>query len=239
MIYNTDSFIKDLETIGVPFDSPQVQAFIKYYELLIKWNDDINLTAIVDFDEVILKHFTDSLFLLKYYDIPKGAKVVDVGTGAGFPGIPLKIMRPDIEILLLDSLNKRINFLKAVVNELGLTNVSCLHGRAEELGLNLSYREQYDVCVSRAVASLSVLSEYCLPFVKPGGLFISYKSSDIDEEKKAAAKAVSLMSGSFAKEYVFTLPDSDINRSFIFIKKTGPLDERYPRRSSQIKNKPL
>lgn len=239
MIYNTDGFIKNLETIGLTFDSFQVEKFIQYYELLIKWNDNINLTAIVDFDEVILKHFTDSLFLLKYYDIPMGAKVIDVGTGAGFPGIPLKIMRPDLDILLLDSLNKRITFLKEVVSELDLLNVTCVHGRAEELGSNSTFREHFDLCVSRAVASLSVLCEYCLPFVKPDGLFISYKSSDIEEEKKAAAKAVSLMSGSFDKEYVFTLPDSDINRSFIFIKKTGPLDERYPRRSSQIKNKPL
>lgn len=239
MIYNTDGFIKNLETIGLTFDSFQVEKFIQYYELLIKWNDNINLTAIVDFDEVILKHFTDSLFLLKYYDIPKGAKVIDVGTGAGFPGIPLKIMRPDLDILLLDSLNKRITFLKEVVSELDLLNVTCVHGRAEELGSNSTFREQFDLCVSRAVASLSVLCEYCLPFVKPDGLFISYKSSDIEEEKKAASKTVSLMSGSFDKEYVFTLPDSDISRSFIFIKKTGPLDERYPRRSSQIKNKPL
>lgn len=239
MIYNTDSFIKNLKTIGVPFDSFQVEEFIKYYELLISWNDDINLTAIVDFDEVILKHFTDSLFLLKFYDIPKGAKVIDVGTGAGFPGIPLKILRPDLEILLLDSLNKRITFLKEVVKELGISDVFCLHGRAEELGINEIYREQYDLCVSRAVASLSVLCEYCLPFVKPGGLFISYKSSDIVEEKRAASKAVSLMSGAFDKEYIFTLPDSDIKRSFIFIRKTGHLDEKYPRRSSQIKNKPL
>ncbi len=239
MIYNTDSFIKNLETIGVPFDSIQVEKFIKYYELLIKWNENINLTAIVDFDEVILKHFTDSLFLLKYYDIPKGAKVIDVGTGAGFPGIPLKIMRPDLEVLLLDSLNKRITFLKEVVSELDLLNVACVHGRAEELGSNCTFREQFDLCVSRAVASLSVLCEYCLPFVKPDGLFISYKSSDIEEEKKAAAKAVSLMSGSFDKEYVFTLPDSDISRSFIFIRKTDFLDFKYPRKSSQIKNKPL
>ncbi len=239
MTYNTDNFIKNLETIGVPFDSFQIEKFIRYYELLIEWNDNINLTAIVDFDEVILKHFTDSLFLLNFYDIPKGAKVIDVGTGAGFPGIPLKIMRPDLEVLLLDSLNKRITFLKEVVNDLGLTDVSCLHGRAEELGINDNYREQYDLCGSRAVASLSVLCEYCLPFVKPGGLFISYKSSDIEEEKRAASKAVSLMSGAFDQEFIFTLPDSDINRSFIFIRKTDHLDEKYPRRSSQIKNKPL
>lgn len=239
MTYNTDNFIKNLETIGVPFDSFQIEKFIRYYELLIEWNDNINLTAIVDFDEVILKHFTDSLFLVKYYDIPKGAKVIDVGTGAGFPGIPLKIMRPDLEVLLLDSLNKRITFLKEVVRELELLNVTCIHGRAEELGSNITFREQYDLCVSRAVASLSVLSEYCLPFVKPDGLFISYKSSDIEEEKKAAAKAVSLMSGRFDKEYVFTLPDSDISRSFIFIRKEDHLDQKYPRKSSQIKNKPL
>ena len=155
MIYNTDGFIKNLETIGLTFDSFQVEKFIQYYELLIKWNDNINLTAIVDFDEVILKHFTDSLFLLKFYDIPKGAKVIDVGTGAGFPSVPIKIYRPDIKITLLDSLNKRIDYLKQLCDKLEI-DAEFIHGRAEDFSKKEEYREKFDFSCARAVANMAI-----------------------------------------------------------------------------------
>ena len=180
MNYNLEHFIEELNKLHIELDENQINQFINYYEMLIEKNKVMNLTAITDFDEVIDKHFIDSLNLFRLVDLKSEKYILDLGTGAGFPGIPLKIAFPNIRIVLADSLNKRILFLKDVVDNLCLNDVECVHGRAEDLARNSSYRESFDLCVSRAVANLSTLSEYCIPFVKKGGQFISYKSDNCE-----------------------------------------------------------
>lgn len=185
--------------MSIQLNKEQSIQFQKYYELLIEWNKVMNLTAITEYEEVVDKHFIDSLSIEKAVDLNIIEKVIDVGTGAGFPGIPLKIVYPHLKITLLDSLNKRINFLNEVISKLKLENIEAIHGRAEDIAKDKKYREQYDISVSRAVANLSTLSEYSLPFVKVGGLFISYKAEKADEEIKKAEKAVSVLGGKIEK----------------------------------------
>lgn len=217
----------------------QVQQFIKFDELLVHWNQVMNLTAITEFDEVVLKHFIDSTALDRVIDLKKMQTVIDMGTGAGFPGIPLKILYPDLKITLLDSLNKRIQFLQTVCEELELREVECIHGRAEDFGRNPSYRETYDLCVSRAVANLATLSEYCTPFVRVGGMFVSYKADQVEEEVKQAEAAIRKMHCELTGIEKIALVGSDLTRSFVRIHKRGKLDPKYPRKAGMPAKSPL
>lgn len=232
-------FLSDLEKLNISLSDQQIQQFMKYYELLVEWNSFMNLTAITEFDEVCKKHFVDSVSLIKAMDLSKELSVIDIGTGAGFPGIPLKIVFPNLKITLLDSLNKRIKFLDTVIEELALANINTLHGRAEDFAKPGKLRETYDLCVSRAVANLSTLSEYCLPYVKVGGFFISYKSEKIDEESEAAKKAISILGGKVKDQVAFTLPDSDIYRNLYMIEKVKETNKKYPRKAGLPSKEPL
>lgn len=237
MNYNLDKFRNGLDKLNISLSDEQIQQFLDYYEMLVETNKVMNLTAITEFDEVIEKHFLDSLSLCQVYDLQRDVKILDMGTGAGFPGIPLKIAFPEIDLVLADSLNKRIKFLQDVVNQLRLKKVDALHARAEEMGRNKLYREQFDLCVSRAVANLSSLSEYCIPFVKEGGKFISYKSGEIEEETSQAKKAVSILGGKIADVYKFDLYEQ--KRSFVIIDKIKKTPKSYPRKAGTPTKMPL
>ena len=212
--------------------------FEVYYKLLKEWNEKINLTAITDDEGVAVKHFADSLSILNYYDIPQNAKVLDIGTGAGFPGVVLKIVRPDIQLFLLDSLKKRFLFLDALLSELDLDAVF-LQGRAEKYGQDIELRESFDLVVSRAVAQLNTLSEYCLPFVKLSGRFIAFKGSGADEEIKSSKKAFQVLGGKLIKIHTFKLPFDGGSRNLVEIEKIQPTPGKYPRNNGRIKAKPL
>ena len=235
----TDRFLKSLEKLNIHLNEKQMYQFMKYYEMLIETNKVMNLTAITDFDEVIDKHFVDSLALIQAIDLNKELKVIDVGTGAGFPGIPLKIAFPELDILLLDSLNKRIHFLDQVISELGLENIQTIHGRAEDFGKNPLYREKFDLCVSRAVANLSTLSEYCVPFVKVDGYFISYKSGKVQEELDVSRHAVDILGGKVERCLNYALADTDMERSLVVIHKLKPTKKAYPRKAGKPSKEPL
>ena len=235
----TDRFLKSLKKLNIHLNEKQVYQFMKYYEMLIETNKVMNLTAITDFDEVIDKHFVDSLALIQAIDLNKELKVIDIGTGAGFPGIPLKIAFPELDILLLDSLNKRIHFLDQVISELGLENIQTIHGRAEDFGKNPLYREKFDLCVSRAVANLSTLSEYCVPFVQVDGYFISYKSGKVQEELDASRHAVDILGGKVEKCLNYALADTDMERSLVVIHKLKPTKKAYPRKAGKPSKEPL
>lgn len=239
MEYNTDKFKSGLSDLRIELTEKQIDQFLTYYEMLVEKNKVMNLTAITEFDEVIEKHFLDSLSLIKVKDLHNRTNVLDLGTGAGFPGIPLKIAFPELNITLMDSLNKRILFLQDVINELGLTDIEAVHGRAEEAARNKKYREKYDLCVSRAVANISTLSEYCLPFVKVGGQFISYKSGNIDEELDSAKKGINILGGTITDVHKFDLGENKQGRSFVIIDKNQPTPKTYPRKAGTPSKNPL
>ncbi len=231
-------FQEGLESLDIKLTDQQKQQFIDYYEMLIEWNNVMNLTTITNFAEVINKHFIDSLSLVKVLK-PTNEKVLDLGTGAGFPGIPLKIVFPDIEIVLLDSLNKRLLFLDEVINKLKLEKIQTLHGRAEDYGKDSNYREKFDLCVSRAVAKLSSLSEYCLPYVKKGGYFISYKSGKVEEELEMSMNAIKTLGAEIDKVGEFSLPGTEIGRTLVVLHKVGLTPSKYPRNAGKPSKDPL
>lgn len=222
----------------IQLNNLQLTQLEKYFELLVEWNKKINLTAITDAEGVAIKHFADSLTLFNYVDVPENSRVIDVGTGAGFPGIVLKIARPDIKLTLLDSLNKRLVFLDNILTEIGLS-AQLIHSRAEDGGQNIDLRESYDFVVSRAVAQLNVLSEYCLPYARLGGSFVALKGPDADNEISNAKRAVQILGGKIKNTYKFSLPNKGGERSIIVIEKNQPTPDKYPRNSGKIKAKPL
>ena len=232
-----EKMIINVDKLGINLSEIQLKQFYNYMNLLIEWNKKVNLTAITEPDEIILKHFVDSLTISKY--ISDGTKVVDVGTGAGFPGIPLKIVRQDVDITLLDSLQKRINFLDEVINELNLEKITTIHSRVEDFGKNKKYREEFDIATSRAVANLSTLSEYLLPLVKVGGKVISMKGSLIQEELENSKNAIKILGGKIEKVDEFDLPNSDISRNIVLIDKIKTTPNRYPRKAGEPSKKPL
>ena len=229
------------EELELELSDEQIRMFHVYYDLLIEWNQKMNLTAITELPDVLMKHYYDSASLCKFYEEirTKNLSVIDVGTGAGFPGIPLKIAFPNLKITLLDSLQKRVGFLNEVISSLGLAEIEAVHGRAEDFGRNQKFRDQYDLCVSRAVANFATLSELCLPFLREGGLFISYKSEKATEELQVADKALFLLKGKVERVEEFTLPDTDMNRTFVVVKKTAPTPKPYPRKAGTPAKSPL
>ncbi len=231
-------FKAGLAQLDITLNEKQFQQFMDYYELLIERNKVMNLTAITDLKEVITKHFIDSLAMVKAIR-PGKEKLLDIGTGAGFPGIPLKIAFPELNIVLLDSLKKRLSFLDEVINQLGLEGICTLHGRAEDYGRDTGYREQFDLCVSRAVAKLSSLSEYCIPYVKVGGSFISYKSGNMEEELTSSKKAIKLLGAELKEVIEYQLPNTEMQRTLIVLKKKEHTSKNYPRTAGKPSKEPL
>lgn len=237
MKYDFTKFRNYMNSIGIELTDSQLNAFETYYDMLIDRNKVMNLTAITEFDEVMDKHFLDSVYLFRSIELKADYKLIDIGTGAGFPGIPLKIVFPELKITLLDSLNKRVGFLNDVIDELNLNDIEAIHGRAEDIARDKAYRASYDIAVSRAVANLSTLSEYCLPFVKIGGKFVSYKSGDCADEVDNAKAAIHLLGGKINKIDEFSY--SNNSRSFIVIDKVMNTSNKYPRKAGLPSKKPL
>lgn len=235
--------IKTLEEgfkqLNIPYSSEIENKFIKYRELLKEWNQKINITSIENDEDIYVKHFLDSVLLLKDENLNENKSIIDVGTGGGFPGYPLKIINDNYKVTLLDSLKKRIDFLDEVKKEIKLEGVELIHGRAEELGQNVMYRERFDICVSRAVASLNVLSEYCLPFVKVGGYFAAYKSENISLEIISSENAIIKLGGKIKEVKEVNLPGTDIIRKIVIIEKIESTNTKYPRKAGKPSKEPL
>lgn len=237
---DNSAFLADLKEWKLELNEVQLSQLEKYYEMLVEKNKVMNLTAITEYEDVLKKHFLDSLALSQLMNLKdKKVRLLDMGTGAGFPGIPLKIAFPELEITLMDSLNKRIIFLQEVISELGLNGITAVHGRAEEAALKPEYREKFDFCVSRAVARLVSLAEFCLPFVKQGGHFIPYKSGEIKDELQEAKFAFRELGGEYRKTYEYQLPNSDIERTLIQIEKIKQTPKKYPRGGGKPLKQPL
>ncbi|MEI8216123.1 MAG: 16S rRNA (guanine(527)-N(7))-methyltransferase RsmG [Eubacteriales bacterium] len=233
---------KALDSMEIKYTEEQINKFAIYMELVLKWNESVNLTSIKDEDEFILKHFVDSIMCAREDLFKDAKKIVDIGTGAGFPGIPLAILFPHKKFTLVDSLSKKINIIKDIVEKLELKNVILVHSRAEDFGRNKRDREAYDLCVSRAVAKLAVLSEYCIPLVRQGGYFIAYKGSDIDEELRESLKAIEEMGGKVAAVVDFLNSQEqkeEINHKLIIIEKVSPTPDTYPRKAGLPQKEPI
>ena len=239
MAYDLTILEEGCKELGITLDENQKKQFTDFYEYLVEKNKVMNLTGITEFQEVLIKHFLDSLACVKAVDMSRIKRIMDIGTGAGFPGVPLKIAFPHLEACLLDSLKKRVNFLEETFQMLKLENITAIHGRAEEYAKNKQYRETYNLCVSRAVSNLATLSEYCLPYVKTGGYFISYKSGTVQEEVEQAQKAVKILGGKIQDVVYFQLPDSEIQRSLVVIEKIKATPGRYPRKAGTPLKEPL
>lgn len=232
-------FKKQLKELGLNLSEMQHKQLYQYYGLLTEWNKVMNLTGITEYEEVNEKHFLDSLAIVKAVDFSKIKTVIDIGTGAGFPGIPLKIVFPWLRLTLLDSLNKRITFLKTVIQELGLADTEAIHGRAEDYARQERYREKYDLAVSRAVANLSTLNEYCIPYIRVGGIFVSYKSNDIEKEISDCDVSLKLLGSKLDHIYKFELPKTGISRSLIVVRKIKNTSNKYPRKAGLPAKEPL
>ena len=230
-------FHKYLLEMNIELNQEKIEKFYQYMQLLLEWNEKINLTAITKPEEIILKHFVDSLTIAKY--IKEKETIIDIGTGAGFPGIPIKIYRENSKVILVDSLNKRVNFLNTVIKELKLEDIETIHSRAEELGRNKNYREKFDIVTSRAVANLSTLSEYLLPFVKKDGKCICMKGSDIEEELENGKNAIKVLGGKIDNIDEFLLPDSEMKRNIIIIRKEKETSNQYPRKAGTPAKEPI
>ena len=236
---NNTIFTDLLNECKISLSDRQLEQFNKYYEMLIERNKVMNLTAITEYNDVVIKHFIDSLSLNRVMELDRDLSLIDMGTGAGFPGIPLKIAFPKLNIVLLDSLNKRVGFLNDVIKELELDGIKAIHGRAEDFGKDLAYRENFDLCVSRAVARLSSLAEYCIPYVKEGGYFVPYKAGNMMEELQESSKAIHVLGGKLIKTESFILPESDIERTLILIKKERKTPKAYPRSAGKPTKEPI
>lgn len=232
---NKELIFKGLEKLGYIISEEKCEMLEKYSKMLVEWNEKMNLTAITDSDGITVKHFLDSIIPIFTFEIEEGSKIIDVGTGAGFPGMPIKIVREDLKFTFMDSLNKRINFLKEVSGELGMKNAEFIHMRAEEGGKAQKYRQKYDFAVSRAVAPLKILSEYCIPFVKKGGIFAAFKSYDIDDEIKESKSMIGNLGGTVEDIKEVEIPFSDIKRKIILIRKEKDTPSQFPRKPNKIK----
>lgn len=239
MEYDVRILEEGLKELNLELSEIQKKQFLDFYEYLIEKNKVMNLTGITDFEEVLVKHFLDSLMVAKVIDMAHVNSMMDIGTGAGFPGVPVKIMFPSVKSVLLDSLNKRVKFLEETFALLKMSDISAIHGRAEEFAKNKAYREQFDLCVSRAVSNLATLSEYCLPYVRKGGVFLSYKSGKVQEEVEEAAKAISILGGKVKDVMYFSLPGSDIERSLVVIEKVKNTPGKYPRKAGTPLKEPI
>ena len=225
------------EDVGLEFDEEKYNKFIKYKDILKFWNNKINLTTIVEDEDIIKKHFIDCVKIFKFSQLRDISNVIDIGTGAGFPGIPMKIVNPKIKVVLLDSLNKRINFLNQVISDIELNDIKCIHGRAEDFSKDIGYREKFDAAVSRAVANLTVLSEFCIPYIKLGGYFVAMKGPSVEDEINESKKAVSILGGKI--EDIIKIENDDLNHNLVVIKKIKRTPNMYPRKAGMVSKKPL
>ncbi len=236
---NIDTLLKGSEQLGITLKQSQIEDFKKYKSLLKEWNEKINITAITEDTEIDIKHFLDSLTIFKTGKVTWGKSIIDIGTGGGFPGVPMKIIDPSLKVTLFDSLNKRLIFLNEVIDELKMKDITTVHGRAEEFGRKAEFREKFDIATSRAVASLNILAEYALPFVKHGGYFIAMKGPDVDEEIEESLDAIALLGGELEEKIEVTLPESDIVHTLLVIRKKNKTPAKYPRGGGKPKKDPL